>query len=130
MCERAAIRPAQGGTLFPVSLPRRACVLLLTAMLLSGCGGDDWSAPHAKPTAIGTLGPGFIDRANPPAPEATITPRPGSWDGVRPSKGMRVVLLTAGEAPETKTLAGAVTKWAEQEDVSLKTVTATNAHQF
>src|SRR3954468_15291612 len=100
-------------------------------MLLSGCGAaDDWSEPHAKPTAIGTLGPGFIDRANPPAPEATITPRPGSWDGVRPSKGMRVVLLTAGEAPETKTLAGAVTKWAEQEDVSLKTVTATNAHQF
>ena len=113
-----------------MSLPRRACALLLTAILLGACGADDWSEPHAKPTAIGTLGPGFIDPAKPPAPEATITPRPGSWDGVRPSKGMRVVLLTAGEDRETRTLAGAVRKWAEQEDVSLKTVTAAGSHQL
>jgi hypothetical protein len=93
-------------------------------MLLSGCGADDWSEPHAKPTAVGTLAPGFIDPAAPPAPEATITPRPGSWDGVHPSKGYRVVLLTTGEDRATRTLAGAVTKWAEQEDASLKTVTA------
>jgi hypothetical protein len=113
-----------------VSLPRRACALLLTAFLLGACGADDWSEPHAKPTAIGTLGPGFIDPAKPPAPEATITPRPGSWDGVHPSKGMRVVLLTAGEDRATRTLAGAVRKWAEQEDVSLKTVTAADSHQL
>jgi basic membrane lipoprotein Med (substrate-binding protein (PBP1-ABC) superfamily) len=113
-----------------VSLPRRACALLLTAILLGACGADDWSEPHAKPTAIGTLGPGFVDPAKPPAPEATITPRPGSWDGVHPSKGMRVVLLTAGEERETRTLAAAVRKWAEQEDVSLKTVTAADSHQL
>jgi hypothetical protein len=108
----------------------RACALLLTAIVLAGCGSDDWTEPHAKPTAVGTLGAGFIDPDKPPAPEATITPRPGSWDAVHPSKGMRVVLLTAGEAPETKTLAGAVKKWADQEDVSLKTVTAAGSHQF
>ena len=103
----------------------------MTAVLVGGCGSsDDWSAPHAKPTAIGTLGPGFIDPTAPPAPEATITPRPGSWDGVHPSKGYSVVLLTAGEDAATRALVGAVTNWAEQEDVSLKTVTATDPDQF
>jgi hypothetical protein len=102
-----------------------------TAVLVSGCSsGDDWSRPHAKPTAVGTLGPGFFDPAAPPAPEATIAPRPGSWDGVRPSKSYRVVLLTAGENPQTRTLVSAVTKWAEEEHVSLKTVTATQPSQF
>jgi hypothetical protein len=99
----------------------------VTAVLVGGCSSsDDWSAPHAKPTAVGTLGPGFVDLTAPPAPEATIMPRPGSWDGVHPSKGYRVVLLTAGEDLPTRTLAGAVTKWAEQEHVSLKTVTDTD----
>jgi hypothetical protein len=101
------------------------------AVLVSGCSsGDDWSRPHANPTAVGTLGPGFYDPAAPPAPEATITPQPGSWDGVHPSKGYRVVLLTAGEDPQTKTLVSAVTAWAEEEHVSLKTVTATEPDQF
>jgi hypothetical protein len=99
-------------------------------VLVSGCSSsDDWSAPHAKPTAVGTLGPGFIDPTAPPAPEATIMPRPGSWDGVHPSKGYRVVLLTAGKDRPTSTLVGAVTRWAEQEHVSLKTVTATHPDQ-
>jgi hypothetical protein len=116
------------------SRPRRACALLLTvatAVLIGGCAsGDDWSEPHAKPAAVGTLGPGFVDPASPPAPEATITPRPGSWDGVHPSKGYRVVLLTAGDDAATRTLAGAVTTWAEREDVSLKTVTAMHPEQY
>jgi hypothetical protein len=99
----------------------------VAAVLVGGCSSsDDWSAPHAKPTAVGTLGPGFVDPTAPPAPEATIMPRPGSWDGVHPSKGYRVVLLTAGEDLPTRTVAGAVSKWAEQEHVSLKTVTATD----
>ncbi|HWK27694.1 MAG TPA: hypothetical protein VNS09_14095 [Solirubrobacter sp.] len=108
----------------------RTTILLCCLALLAGCGADDWSKPHAKPTAIGRLGPGFIDPANPPAPEATITPRPGSWDGVRPSKGYRVVLLTAGSDRPTRTLIDAVERWAEQEDVSLKTVTATHPEQY
>nr|WTB31699.1 hypothetical protein OG781_21370 [Streptomyces sp. NBC_00830] len=102
-----------------------------TAALVSGCSsGDDWSGPHAKPTAVGTLGPGFIDPLAPPTPEATITPRPGSWNGVRPPEGYRVVLLTAGKDAQTRTLVSAVTKWAEEQHVSLKTVTATKPDEF
>jgi hypothetical protein len=104
---------------------------VVTAVLVSGCGsGDDWSRPHAEPTAVGALGPGFFDPARPPAPEATVTPRPGSWDGVHPSKEYRVVLLTAGKAPQTRTLVNAVTQWAEEEHVSLRTITAAESGHF
>jgi hypothetical protein len=102
-----------------------------TAVLLTGCNSaDDWSRPHAKPSSVGNLGPGFVDPTAPPAPEATISPRPDSWDGVHPSKGYRVVLLTAGNDPQTKVLVTAVTQWAEEEQVSLRTVTATEPDQF
>ncbi|MEO3810326.1 hypothetical protein ABGB17_15095 [Sphaerisporangium sp. B11E5] len=100
------------------------------AVLAGGCSGDDWSEPHAEPSAVGTLGAGFSDPAAPPAPEATITPRPRSWDGVRPSEGYRVVLLTAGKDAQTRTLAGAVTEWAESEHVRLRTLTATSPDQY
>ncbi|WP_432926889.1 hypothetical protein ACQPZZ_37320 [Microbispora sp. CA-135349] len=110
-----------------------ACTLaaaVATALPAGGCGSaDDWSRPHARPTAVGTPGPGFFPAAS-PAPEATITPRPGSWNGVRPPEGYRVVLLTAGEDRQTTTLAGAVTAWAEEEGVSLRTLTATRPDQF
>ncbi|MEV6586501.1 hypothetical protein [Streptomyces acidicola] len=114
--------------LLPVGLPVAA---VATAILVSGCSsGDDWSQPHPKPTAIGSVGPGFSDPTAPPAPEGTITPRPGSWDGLHPSKGYRVVLLTAGKDAQTRTLANAVTKWAEEEQVSLKTITATKPTDY
>ncbi|GLW25369.1 hypothetical protein DI270_008010 [Microbispora triticiradicis] len=101
-----------------------------TALLAGGCGsGDDWSRPHAKATAVGTPGPGFLP-ASSPAPEATITPRPGSWNGVRPSEGYRVVLLTAGADRRTRTLVNAVTEWAEEERVSLRTITAAKPADF
>jgi hypothetical protein len=97
------------------------------AVLLGGCGSaDDWSRPHPAPTPVGVLGAGFVDPAAPPTPEGTITPSPGSWHDVRPSPGYRVVLLTAGDEPQTKTVTAAVTEWAQQEQVSLKTVTATD----
>ncbi|MGW4483910.1 hypothetical protein ACWEOE_08710 [Amycolatopsis sp. NPDC004368] len=102
---------------------RRLAVGALTALLLAGCGAtDDWSKPHPAPTAVGVLGQGFT--STPPTPEATITPRPGSWDGVHPAPGYRVVLLTAGDDEQTKTLVSGVKDWAEQEQVSLKVVTA------
>ncbi|MEU8199265.1 hypothetical protein AB0C10_36320 [Microbispora amethystogenes] len=105
-------------------------VVVATALLAGGCGsGDDWSRPHAKPTAVGTPGPGFLPAVS-PAPEATVTPRPGSWNGVRPSDGYRVVLLTAGEDRQTRTLVNAVTEWAEEERVSLRTITATKPADF
>jgi hypothetical protein len=103
----------------------------VTAVLVAGCGAaDDWSAPHTKPTAVGALAAGFVDPHDPPAPEATITPRPGSWDRVRPSKGYRVVLLSAGEDTPTRTLVDAVTQWADQVHASLKTVTAARSDEY
>ncbi|HET6505587.1 MAG TPA: hypothetical protein VFG42_02245 [Baekduia sp.] len=102
-----------------------AAVLAAGAVGAAGCGSsEDWSSPHARPTAVGALGAGFVDREHPPAPEATIAPRPGSWDDVRPSRGYRVVLLRYGGDDQTRTLADAVRDWAGQVDASLKTVTA------
>jgi hypothetical protein len=110
---------------------RRGCALLVAAVLVGGCGSaDDWSASHAKPTAVGALGVGFVDPKAPPAPEATVTPRPGSWDRVRPSKGYRVVLLSAGSDTPTRTLTDAVEQWAGQVQASLKTVTATRSDEL
>jgi hypothetical protein len=114
-----------------LSLAGTLAASIAAAVLVGGCGsGDDWSSPRTRPAAVGTLGAGFLDPAGRPAPEATITPRPGSWNGVRPWKDYRVVLLTAGRDAQTRTLVNAVTKWAEAEDVSLKTITATRPDQF
>ncbi|MEV7477605.1 hypothetical protein ACIPJG_12170 [Streptomyces halstedii] len=108
--------------------PLLAAVLLVAAALLTGCAsGDDWSKPRPGPAAAGELGVGFIDPDSSPAPESTVTPSPGSWSGVRPSAGTRVVLLTAGQDRPTKALVKAVKAWAKDEDVDLRTVTASDA---
>nr|WP_203589670.1 BMP family ABC transporter substrate-binding protein [Streptomyces sp. SID13031] len=101
------------------------------AVLACGCtSADDWSQPRAAgPTPVGALGAGFVPSAK-PSPEATITPRPGSWDDVHPSKGYRVVLLTAGDDAQTKTLVTAVQDWAKQKHVSLKTVQASASDDY
>lgn len=104
-------------------------MLAATAALVAACSsGDDWSQPRPTPSAIGTLGPGFVDPSTKPAPEATITPRPGSWDGVHPPKDYRVVLLTAGDDAPTKALVTAVEEWADDEHVDLRTIVVGNAH--
>lgn len=101
----------------------RLAAAIVLAVVLTSCGtNDDWAAPRVAPTPVGALGNGFVDPKAPPTPEATVSPRPGSWDGVHPSKGYRVVLLTAGDDPQTKTLTDAVDAWAQAEQVSLKTV--------
>jgi hypothetical protein len=106
-------------------------VAVAIALLVTSCdSADDWSQPRTAPTPIGSLAQGFVDPAAPPSPEATITPSPGSWDGVHPGKGYRVVLLTAGADAQTKTLATAVHEWASAEKVSLKTVTADAPNQY
>jgi hypothetical protein len=108
---------------------RFAVALAVVAVLTAGCGSPgDWSAPHPAPSAVGVLGPGFVTTS--PTPEATITPSPGSWDGVRPSPGYRVVLLSAGDDAPTRTLVAAVTGWAEQEQASLKTITAADPGRY
>lgn len=110
-------------------------MLAAATALVAGCGsgsasGDDWSRPHAKPTAVGGLGAGFTDPSAPPSPEATITPRPGSWGEVHPPKGYRVVLLTAGDDRPTKALVTAVEDWAASEHVDLRTVAADGPHDL
>ncbi|BCL26795.1 hypothetical protein ACFFS2_00150 [Streptomyces aurantiacus] len=105
-----------------------AAALASVVALAAGCGdGDDWSQPHPGPSAVGALGPGFVDPSASPAPEATVTPRPGSWSEVRPSEGYRVVLLTAGTDRPTKALVTAVREWADRERVDLRTETVTDA---
>lgn len=105
---------------------RAAAALAAAAAVCAGCGppADDWSQPHPMPTAIGALGAGFVDPSAAPTPEGTITPKPGSWDAVHPSKGYRVVLLTAGHDTPTQALVTAVDEWAKAEDVSLRTIAA------
>jgi hypothetical protein len=99
-------------------------VVVLTS-LTAGCSSDaGWSGRSAGSTSVGTLGSGFTDPATPPSPEATVTPVAGSWDGVSPPPGYRVVLLTAGDDAPTSTLVTAVTTWAQEEDAELKVITA------
>ncbi len=96
---------------------------LIVALLLAGCGSDDsWGAPRVEPVPSGTLGVGFFDPDAPPPPEGTINPVEGSWDGVDPPAGYRVVLLTAGDDEPTAVLSAAVEAWAGAEGVRLRVV--------
>ena len=98
------------------------------AVVVSGCASPDSSSKrHAERRAIGVLGSGFVDPEKPPPPEGMIRPRPGSWDGVHPPPGYRVVLLTAGDDAATTTLVTAVKQWAKAEHVRLETVVTTEA---
>jgi hypothetical protein len=97
-----------------------AAVLLLS---LAGCAHDDWNAPRAAPTVVGTPDAGFAPETS-PSPEATVTPTDGSWHGVSPSAGYRVVLLTSGSDDTTGVLNTAVEDWAADESVSLRVITA------
>lgn len=116
-------------------LPRRrpvrtlAAAVLLASLTTACSSADSWSRPRAEVAAVGSLGAGYTDPVTPPTPEATITPRPGSWDAVHPGRDYRVVLLTTNEDRKTRTLADAVTAWAEDEGVSLKTVNARTTAQ-
>ena len=105
---------------------RRVAALIAAAtcaVVVSGCASSlDSSEWRADRRSIGTLGSGFIDPTTPPAPESTIRPAPGSWDSVRPPRGYRVVLLTAGNDRATTTLVTAVRQWAKVEHLRLETV--------
>jgi hypothetical protein len=126
----------------PYSLPggrsrlrlRRVAALVAAATLavvVRGCASYQNSPePRATRRPIGTLGPGFFDRAAPPPPEGMIRPSPGSWDAVHPPRGYQVVLLTAGDDSATRMLVTAVNRWARVEDVMIKTVAVTQPDGF
>lgn len=127
-----AAAPARVLTAAPATPPaaaraplRAALLALLLVALLAGCAsGDDWSRPRAEPTATGTLHPGFVGSDATPAPESTIRPAPGSWDGIGPTPGYRVVLLTSGDDEPTNALVTAVREWARAERADLRTLVA------
>lgn len=97
--------------------------VMLAVALLTGCAADGWGVRRPHPTPLGSPGAGFLP-ASEPQPESTLSPPTGSWEGVRPPEGYRVVLLTAGTDAPTRTIADAVREWAEQERVDLRTVEA------
>jgi hypothetical protein len=114
------------------SLASSALSTALVAALLTGCGAvgapvDD-AATRMPPGDVAPLGPGFL-RSNPsPSPEATVAPEAGSWEGVEPPQGYRVVLVVAagaagGEAGAS-TLEGAVREWADTEEIDLEVLEA------
>ena len=123
----------------PYSLPGRsrlrlqrvaAVIAAATFVVASGWASSGDSSELGSRRPIGALGPGFIDPAAPPPPEGMIRPRPDSWDAVRPPRGYRVVLLTAGNDHPTTTLVTAVKQWAKAEHVRLKTVAVTEPHRI
>ncbi|QAY64749.1 BMP family ABC transporter substrate-binding protein [Xylanimonas allomyrinae] len=81
----------------------------------------DRPAPGPSPRPLGA---GFLGDTPTPAPESTVSPEPGSWDGVVPAAGYRMVLVTEGDDPATTTLAAAVTRYAAAHEVALTTLTA------
>lgn len=106
---------------------RRVAALIVAAVLAAFSGGASSRVTErsAWRGSIGTLGTGFFDPLAPPPPEGTIRPARGSWDGVHPPRGYRVVLLTAGDDRATTTLVTAVQQWAMAEHVELSTVVVT-----
>lgn len=108
---------------------QRARIVLAAACIaailpLSACARDGWDAPRTAPAPIGAPAAGFLPEA-PPAPESMVEPAHGSWAGVHPAPGYRVVLLTIGDDAPTRALVDAVQQWAASERVELRTVRAT-----
>jgi hypothetical protein len=97
---------------------------LVAVMMLTGCSSaSGWSEMRAAPAPLGTPAAGFAPTA-PLAPEATYAPEPGSWQGVRPPAGYRVVLLTVGDDAPTAVLVDAVEDWAAETHADLRVVHA------
>lgn len=141
--------PRSTSLLGSTSLLAGLAVIGAGALLLAGCsaatstttatsttGGTSTTGPGTHPSSAavaGTLTDGFADPSAPPAPEATFSPSPGSWDGAHPPRGYRVVLLSSGEvdadgdgedgeAAAPRTLIDAVDRWADTEGVTVTRV--------
>ena len=99
----------------------------IASLVVVGCASSpEVTAPTATATASpSALGAGFWDPANPPAPEATITPEPGSWDAAATPADYTVVLLSfADDEEHTVTLVDAIREWAASEGVDLTEMVA------
>ncbi|KTS03930.1 hypothetical protein [Microbacterium testaceum] len=97
---------------------------LAALILLAGCSTTPgWSEIRPVPSPVGSPAAGFFP-ATPPAPESTLSPSPGSWNGVRAPEGLRVVLLTVGDDAPTAVLVRAVQGWATETRADLEIVHA------
>jgi len=95
-------------------LPLTVSAMILAAALLVSC------APAAVPTTDVALGPDFLGSNPTPSPEATISPAPGSWEGVEPPRGYRVGLITATSDPTADALAQGIMEWATDRDIHVE----------
>jgi len=100
----------------------------VAGLLLAGCtvAGDTprASSTPADLSGVLPLGDGFLGSDPSPSPEATVSPQRGSWDGVVPPEGYRVVLITAGDDAQVTTVGGAVRAWAKSAAVDLEVLHA------
>jgi hypothetical protein len=109
--------------------PRTLALLIAASAMLTGCSLAGAPAPTGSSTigpTYGSLGAGFYDPSNPPAPEGTLTPPAGSWDEAHPPAGFTAVVIAYGTDAQTATLRDAVTSWAGAEHVALTTITPTS----
>lgn len=122
-----------------------AAVALAAVSACSSTSADDSAVAAAAPSAspnpspsivgadggpvepsagTGSLGPGFVTPTAPPPPGGTMTPSPGSWDGVSVPPGYTAVLLSTDDTPAARRLTEAVEAWARANDVTLRHVGA------
>ncbi|GAA3887405.1 hypothetical protein GCM10022381_31770 [Leifsonia kafniensis] len=111
---------------FSVSAASALAIVAFATGCTAGGNLPDGHAARASPSELQQLGAGFLGDTPTPSPEATVNPEPGSWEGVVPPAGYRVVLISAGQDAATATLTTAVTDWASRERVELHTLTAAN----
>ena len=100
-----------------------AASVVVVAGTLSGCTvANTHTGATRVPVDVSDvrpLGAGFLGSNPTPSPEATVSPARGSWDGVVPPAGYRVVLITAGDDAQVTTVAAAVEGWANAAGVDL-----------
>lgn len=98
---------------------------VVPSTVVAGTDVSSTTAPTTSTSAVApsTLGTAFFgsDRLT---PEATVQPASGSWAGVTPPAGYRVVLISAGKDEATNAVVDAVRTWAANTDVELTTMAA------
>lgn len=101
---------------------------LCLALTLAACGASTDAARHgddvASPPPLTGFAARFVGSAHQPAPEATVRPTPGSWDGVVVPEGYTVVLIARGNDATTTTLTAAVERYADAHGVDLTVLPA------
>ncbi|GAB3605542.1 hypothetical protein GCM10027413_09510 [Conyzicola nivalis] len=105
-----------------------AAGVVVLAVALAGCSVADTNPAESsaadRTADVPPLGAGYLGSNPSPSPEATVSPERGSWDGVVPPEGYRVVLITAGDDAQTTTVASAVERWAAAGSIDLAVLSA------